>query len=279
MKIIFKQDLDRITKKVWGSRNPFKVKRKKTGRGLNKTTEMSDYFDYAQYDNATRAHAFYQEMIAGMIKSLKEKMTKTKDKLRILEIGCGNGSLTDELIKLANAEIVATDVDKNSIRFLKSRLKSKNLKILRANALKIRSKIPFDVVIASWNYEHITNYKNGSQLGKSVRANLKNDGLYIEGAELIAPFKNELERQRTFFDYHEDIIDRALKAGNQDTAEIEYGALVSGLTGVSHFKRDKNTHINELQNGGLKLVKWKKYGPFTKKVGLAGNYLFVFKKK
>lgn len=279
MKLIFKNDLDRITEKVWGNRKPFEVKRKKSGRGLNKTTEMSDYFDYTQYDRATRAHAFYQEMIGGMIKTLKDKKVKTKGEFRILEIGCGNGSLTDRLVKLSTVEITATDVDKNSIKFVKSRLKSKNLNIVRANALKIRSKKLFDVVIASWNYEHITNYKNGSQLGESIRANLKNDGLYIEGAELVAPFKNETERQRTFLDYHEDIIDRALKAKNKDTAEIEYGALVSGLTGVSHFKRDKDTHVKEMQKGGLKLVKWKKYGPFTKKVGLAGNYLFVFKKK
>ncbi|MDO8536894.1 MAG: hypothetical protein Q7R94_01455, partial [bacterium] len=167
---------------------------------------------------------------------------------------------------------------KNSIKFVKSRLKSKNLKIVRANALTIKTRNLFDAVVASWNYEHITNYKNGSKLGESIVANLKDSGVYIEGAELVGPFKNETERQRTFLDYHEDIIDRALQSGNQDTAEIEYGALVSGLTGVSHFKRDKDTHVKEMRKGGLKLVKWRKFGPFTKRVGLAGNYLFVFTK-
>lgn len=279
MKIIFKNDLERIKKKVWKNLQPFSIKRKKSGRGLNKTTEMSDYFDYGQYDKATRAHAFYQEMIGGMIESLKSQIYKTKGKLRILELGCGNGSLTDRLVQLPNVEILATDVDKNSIKFVKGRLKSNNLKIVRANALKIRAKSLFDVVIASWNYEHITNYKNGWKLGKSIAANLKDGGVYIEGAELVGPFKNESERQRTFLNYHEDIIDRALEVGNLDTAQIEYGALLSGLIGVSHFKRDKDTHVKEMEKGGLRLVIWKKFGPFTKKVGTAGNYLFVFKKK
>lgn len=280
MKIIFKSDLNRIKNKVWAERKPLEIRRKESGKGPKKTTEMSDYFDYAQYDKATRAHAFYKEMITGMIKSLQEKIRKPKNKkIKVLEIGCGNGSLTDELMKIPNIEITVTDVDKNSVEFIKNRLKSKKLKIKRADALNIRSKTPFDVVIASWNYEHITNYKNGPRLGESVAANLKDDGLYIEGAELVAPFKNEKERQRTFLDYHEDIINRALKAGNQDTAEIEYGALVSGLTGVSHFKRDKDTHIKEMQKGGMKLIKWKKFGPFTKKVWQAGNYLFVFGKE
>ena len=279
MKIIFKKDLERITKKVWGNRQPFEVKRKKTGKGLNKTTEMSDYFDYAQYDKATRAHAFYKEMIAGMIKTLKSEQKKTKEKLIVLEIGSGNGSLTDELVRLRNLEITSTDVDKNAIKFVQNRLKAKNLKVVRANALTFRTKNPFDVIIASWNYEHITNYKNGHKLAQSIVANLKDDGIYIEGAELVAPFKNEEQRQRTFIDYHEDIIDRALKNKNQDTAEIEWGAMVSGITKVSHHKRDKDTHVKEMVKGGLKLVEWKKYGPFTKKVGGAGNYLFVFKKK
>lgn len=278
MKIIFEEDLERIKKKVWKNQKPFPIKRKKSGKGINKTTEMSDYFDYAQYDRATRAHAFYQEMISGMIENLKNKISKSKGKFRVLEIGCGNGSLTDRLIELQNIKILATDVDKNSIKFVENRLKSNNLRIVRANALKIRAKNPFDVIIASWNYEHITNYKNGWKLGKSIAANLKDDGIYIEGAELVGPFKNEEERQRTFLDYHEDIIDRALKAGNLDTAQIEYGALVSGLTGVSHFKRDKDTHVNEMEKGGLRLVIWKKFGPFTKKVGSAGNYLFIFRK-
>ncbi len=279
MKVIFEKDLERIRKKVWKNRTPFSIKRKKSGQGGNKTTEMSDYFDYAQYDRATRAHAFYQEMIGGMIDYLTNRIKSAKKPIRVLEIGCGNGSLTDRLAELSNIEILATDVDKNSIKFVKGRLKSKNLKILRVNALKIRSKKLFDVIIASWNYEHITNYKNGWRLGKTIFANLKNDGIYIEGAELVGPFANEKERQKTFLNYHENIIDRALKAGNQDTAEIEYGALVSGLTGISHFKRDKNTHVKELEKGGLKLITWKKFGPFTKKVGAAGNYLFVFKKK
>jgi 2-polyprenyl-3-methyl-5-hydroxy-6-metoxy-1,4-benzoquinol methylase len=279
MRVIFKDDLERIRKKVWKNKSPFPIKRKKSGLGENKTTEMSDYFNYVQYDRATRAHAFYQEMINGMIFYLSDRIKKAKKPLKILEIGCGNGSLTDRLVELPSIKILATDVDKNSIKFVKGRLKSKNLKVARANALRIRSKEPFDIVIASWNYEHITNYKNGSRLGKSVSANLKNDGIYIEGAELVGPFTNEKERQITFLNYHEDIIDRALKAGNQDTAEIEYGALVSGLIKVSHFKRDKDTHIKELEKGGLKLITWKKFGPFTKKVGTAGNYFFVFKKK
>ena len=279
MKIIFQNDLKRIKKKVWKNLQPFPIKRKRSGIGQNKTTEMSDYFDYRQYDRATRAHAFYQEMINGMIDNLKKQITKAKTKFRVLEIGCSNGSLTDRLVQLPNADILATDVDKNSIKFVKSRLKSDNLKIKRVNALKIKNRTPFDVIIASWNYEHITNYKNGWKLGKSIFDNLKDDGIYIEGAELVGPFKNEGGRQRTFLNYHEDIIDRALKAGNIDTAQIEYGALVSGLTGVSHFKRDKDTHVKEMEKGGLTLVTWKKFGPFSKKVGTAGNYLFIFKKK
>ncbi len=277
--IFVKDDLERIKNKVWGDKNPPEVKRKKSGTGPNKTTEMSDYFDYAQYDKATRAHAFYQELITSMIKILRKEMSKTKGKNRILELGCGNGSLTELLVQLPNVEITSIDVDKNAIMFVESRLKANNLELIRFDALRFRTKKPFDFIIASWNYEHITDYKNGFHLGKSVITNLKDGGLYIEGAELIDTFKNEAERQRTFINYHEDIIDRALKEGNSDTAQIEYLAMVSGITGVSHFKRDKETHVKEMEGGGLKLRKWKKLGPFTKKVGGAGVYLFEFIKR
>jgi 16S rRNA A1518/A1519 N6-dimethyltransferase RsmA/KsgA/DIM1 with predicted DNA glycosylase/AP lyase activity len=275
---LVKKNLEEIKGKVWGKKRPPEVKRKKTGIGPDRTTEMSDYFDYAQYDRATRAHAFYQEMIAAMIKSLKRKISQAKGNCRILELGCGNGTLTEKLIEFSDAKITAIDVDKNAIKFVKSKLKADNLKLIRADALKYRSKKPFDVIIASWNYEHITNYKNGHKLAESVVANLKDNGLYIKGAELIAPFKTELERQKTFINYHKNIIDRALKEKNSDTAKIEYLAMVSGITGVSHFKRDKKTLIKEMERGGLKLKKWKKIGPFTKNVGTAGNYVFEFVK-
>lgn len=280
--------LARITKKVWGERAPFPIERKETGRGADRTTEMSDYFDYAQYDRATRAHAFYPEMLAGMIEAVQEKAAAFPGRTRILELGCGNGSYTDELIRLSKVKVLATDIDENAIAFLKSRLKEGRqgtrarrtyLAISRKDALTYRTRLPFDIVTASWNYEHITNYENGPELARAVAANLKDDGVYVEGAELVGTFGNEQERQQAFIDYHEDIIDRALASGHQDTAEIEWGAMVSGIMGVSHFKRDAFTHIREMGEGGLEVVYGKKYGPFTPRVGDAGVYLFVFRKR
>lgn len=278
------EELDRITKKVWGDRKPFEIHRTETGVGPNPTTEMSDYFDYAQYDRATRVHPFYQEMLEGMIASIHQKAGLPRRYLSILEIGCGNGSFTDELMKLERVNILATDIDWKAIKYLQRRLRAGSetvwrfLKLERADALAFRTKEPVDVVAASWNYEHITDYENGSALAKAVAVNLKDDGVYVEGAELVGPFGDEQERQHAFVDYHEDIIDRALAVGHQDTAEIEWGAMVSGITGVSHHKRDVLTHIRELERGGLKLVCWKKYGPFTERVGAAGVYSFAFSK-
>lgn len=272
--ILVQTDLERIKRKVWGSRRPPAIERKPSGVGPHRTTEMSDYFDYAQYDKATRSHAFYQDMIGAMISSLKKKIKNRKCK--VLELGCGNGTLTERIIPLKNAEIISIDIDENALRFVSSRLKASNLKLERADALTFRTGCPFDIVIASWNYEHITHYTNGYELAKSIIANLKKGGLYIEGAELIAPFRNEFERQKAFIDYHEQIIDRALKEGNKDTAEIEYLAMISGITGVSHFKRDREMHIKEMENGGLRLKKMEKFGPFVKSVGSAGVYFFEF---
>ena len=213
-------------------------------------------------------------MICAMLNCLKERISNKK--CTILELGCGNGTLTEELISLKNAEIVSIDVDKNAIEFASNRLKAGNLKFVRADALKFRADNPVDIVIASWNYEHITHYKNGHELARSIVANLKKDGVYIEGAELIAHFGNEFERQKAFIDYHEEIIDRAIKDGNADTAEIEYLAMISGITGISHHKRDRETHIKEMESGGLQLKKMEKCGPFTKNVGSAGVYFFEF---
>ncbi|MBS3138916.1 class I SAM-dependent methyltransferase [Candidatus Woesearchaeota archaeon] len=272
--IVVNDDIDRIRKKVWGDRTPPVVERKSSGIGPDRTTEMSDYFNYAQYDRATRSHTFYKEMIGAMLNSLKARIGNKK--CTILELGCGNGTLTEELILLKNAEIVSIDVDKNAIEFTSSRVKASNLKFVRADALKFRADNHVDIVIASWNYEHITNYKNGHELARSIVANLKKDGLYIEGAELIGTFQNEFERQKAFIDYHEEIIDRALKDGNADTAEIEYLAMISGITGISHHKRDRETHIKEMESDGLQLKRMEKFGPFTKIVGSAGVYFFEF---
>lgn len=74
----------------------------------------------------------------------------------VLDIGCGNGSLTYDLAKKAQ-KVVAIDFDKNSIQNAIKRFNKDNIRYIIGDATKYKFEEIFDYIILSNVLEHIKN--------------------------------------------------------------------------------------------------------------------------
>jgi len=85
----------------------------------------------------------------------------------VLDIGCGNGSLTYDLAMKANM-VVGIDVNKKNIKFANENYKRKNLKFIVGDSTKHKFNRKFDVVILSNVLEHIENRNRFLQKVRSL---------------------------------------------------------------------------------------------------------------
>ncbi|MEW5846208.1 MAG: class I SAM-dependent methyltransferase [Bacteroidota bacterium] len=113
------------------------------------TAKFYDDFSYKQVKTGKNLRHY------TIAKNLKNKGISKSNK--ILEIGCGIGTLTDILQHIApNAEISALDISPKNIEIARSRFKSKRIRLMVADAsenLTINEK--FDYIILADVIEHI----------------------------------------------------------------------------------------------------------------------------
>ncbi len=112
----------------------------------------------------------------NIISSFKLK-TKTKplDKVRILDIGCGGGLLSEPMSRLG-AEVVGIDASDKNIKIAKLHAKksSLNIKYICTTPENLDSNIEFDVIL---NMEIIEHVENIDFFLKSCAKHLKKDGI------------------------------------------------------------------------------------------------------
>jgi len=83
-------------------------------------------------------------------------MDNIENDSKVLDIGCGDGSLTYDLAKKAR-KVVAIDFDKNSIKNAIKRFNNDNIRYIVGDATKYQFEEIFDYTILSNVLEHIKN--------------------------------------------------------------------------------------------------------------------------
>lgn len=73
----------------------------------------------------------------------------------VIDVGCGNGALTNDIAKKTRAKVMGIDFSKENIRFAKEHYKRANLEFIEGDVLKIAWNITADVVVLSNIIEHI----------------------------------------------------------------------------------------------------------------------------
>ena len=135
----------------------------------------------------------------NIIKTFKINQKKTPLKnLKILDIGCGGGLLSEPMCRLG-ADVTAIDASKKNINVAKLHCKKNNLKIkyICASPEKLKIKNKFDVILNMEIVEHVEDVnfflkscsnllkKNGIMFVATLNKTLKSYMFAIVGAEYI----------------------------------------------------------------------------------------------
>jgi len=107
--------------------------------------------------------------------NLKQKSSIPLKNLKILDLGCGGGLLSEPMARLG-AEVTGLDASKNNIKIAKLHASKSKLKIhyLHGSIEKIKFQDTFDVIL---NMEVIEHVENVSLFVKCCRNNIKKNGL------------------------------------------------------------------------------------------------------
>jgi len=145
----------------------------------------------------------------NIVKSLKIKQNKNPlKKIRILDIGCGGGLLSEPMCRLG-AEVTAIDASVKNIAVAKLHAKKNNLKInyICTSPEKLKTKKKFDVILNMEIIEHVEDVKfflkscsnllkkNGIMFVATLNKTLKSYAFAIVGAEYILK-KNDVRLDR-----------------------------------------------------------------------------------
>tara|TARA_B100001121_G_scaffold298150_1_gene305381 strand:+ start:3774 stop:4502 length:729 start_codon:yes stop_codon:yes gene_type:complete len=135
----------------------------------------------------------------NIIDTLKLKSKESPlDKVKILDIGCGGGLLTEPMSRLG-AQVIGIDASKKNIEVAKIHAKKNNLKIqyFCTSPENFKTKIKFDVILNMEIVEHVEDInfflksssnllkKNGIMFVATLNKTLKSYLFAIIGAEYI----------------------------------------------------------------------------------------------
>lgn len=101
---------------------------------------------------------------------------------RVLDLGCGWGTLAKYMAKNYGCEVVAVNISTEQVHFAQNNCKGLPVKVVlsdyRDAHIYNSKKQPFDKVVSVGLCEHV-GYKNYRQFISTARANLKEDGLFL----------------------------------------------------------------------------------------------------
>ena len=135
----------------------------------------------------------------SVIKNFKLKIkNKPLENIKILDIGCGGGLLSEPMTKLG-ADVVGIDASKNNIKIAELHAKKNNLKIKYycTSPEKFKTETKFDVILNMEIIEHVNDVdfylkscsrllrKNGIMFVATLNKTLKSYLFAIVGAEYI----------------------------------------------------------------------------------------------
>ena len=135
----------------------------------------------------------------SIIKNFKLKIkNKPLENIKILDIGCGGGLLSEPMSKLG-ADVVGIDASKNNIKIAELHAKKSNLKIRYycTSPEKFKTETKFDVILNMEIIEHVNDVdfylkscsrllkKNGIMFVATLNKTLKSYLFAIVGAEYI----------------------------------------------------------------------------------------------
>ena len=237
---------------------------------------MSRYIDLDLYHAVERSHPYYEEMLAEICRRLREACEDEPSAgYRLLEFGAGTGLATQDLLDCGEIRIDAVDLDQECCGLMKEHLDGvPGLKIIRGNILDHRTVEPYDAIVSVFAHDHIR-YAQGPELARNLRRNLEVGGRYFMGGEILPRFHDDDSRREALYLYHGFIVDKALRDGHFELAQIEISALRSGLHEIGDFKRHEEMFETEMLSADFRLSSRMRVGPLDRD-DVGGVYIYEF---
>ncbi|EJQ98606.1 biotin biosynthesis protein BioC [Bacillus cereus MC67] len=150
---------------------------------------------YDQYANVQK------KMVHSLLSILKRRYSETSS-IRILELGCGTGYVTEQLSKLfPKAQITAVDFAESMITIAKTRQNTENVTFHCEDIERLRLEESYDVIISNATFQWLNNVK---QVIRNLFHHLSTDGIVLFSTfgqetfqELHASFQRAKE-EKTF---------------------------------------------------------------------------------
>jgi 2-polyprenyl-3-methyl-5-hydroxy-6-metoxy-1,4-benzoquinol methylase len=112
---------------------------------------------------------------------------------RVLDIGCGNGALADDIAQKSGAIVTGIDINSESIQFAKERFFHPNLTFIEGNVLKYNFNQYFNIIVLSNVLEHI---EHRIEFLQRIQINLKPESILIRVPAIdrhwLVPLRQEL---------------------------------------------------------------------------------------
>jgi len=155
---------------------------------MKEPEQMADFFNKRAeiYDNHQKENI---ESFEQFYDSISSCVTKTKSKIRVLDIGYGTGLELEGILKRApNAVITAVDVSAELLNRLVDRFKAHTYQItpIQETYLNFRfNKKYYDYVIAVMTLHHLL-HDAKRELYQRILRSLKTGGIFIEGDYIVS---------------------------------------------------------------------------------------------
>jgi tRNA (cmo5U34)-methyltransferase len=200
-----------------------------------------------EYRDNADVHIVERRRLLEILKSFYKHFIGNKPDSRVLDLGCGDGIVVQELLKIDNS-IAATLIDgsEDMLNKAKGRLKDfVNIRFIRASFQEILNKNnnlqSYDFIVSSLAIHHLT-MEEKAALFRTIYSHLNGGGYFLNIDVILAPsdaleqwylllWKQWIEERKSFLgidgNYYDDIIRRY--KDNTDNKPDTLGAQLKAL--------------------------------------------------
>ena len=161
---------------------------------INKPEKMNDFFNKraASYDDHMKNNV---DSFEKYYKMIADPITKTNERIKILDIGCGTGlELKYIFEKAPNAQIIGVDISDEMLELLLAKYKDKvdQINVIKDSYLTLEfGENKFDYIVSVMTIHHLL-YDTKKKLYKKILRSLIDSGKYIEGDYVVSEEKEQM---------------------------------------------------------------------------------------
>ncbi len=190
----------------------------------------------------------YNEMLEALINAIPDD----KEELKILDLGCGTGNITQKVLeRFPHARVTCLDLSENMIEIAKYKLSEYEIEYIVGDFTEVELTKKYDAIVSSLALHHIPNDEEKEKMYKSIYEALENRGVFYNADVIKAnsQYNEKLNSQISVRDMKENgVTEKEITEhkGKRDANDIP-------TTLYNHIKMLDNVGFREID------VIWKYY--------------------